>query len=130
MQEIGSAGDVPVDNKNTPLLPVAGREFRTRSWLALRYGTTRKCVSNKAALLMLLWSFVVGLLNAMLLNPDLYVHVGITAISFMIYGVVIVFTWFFAGMLADIRFGRYKTVVNSLFIVLIAVIFNYRSCSN
>ena len=43
---------------------------------------------------------------------------------FMIYGVVIVFTWFFAGMLADIRFGRYKTVVNSLFIVLIAVIFN------
>ena len=73
MQEISSVASssgAGVDDEDTPLLP-----GRTRSWLAMRYGSTRKCVSSKAALLVLLWSFVVGLLGTSLLNPDMYVHV-------------------------------------------------------
>ena len=121
MQEIdsvGSAGDVLVGNneEDTPLLP-----GRTRSWLAMRYVTTRKCVSNKAALLILLWSFVVGLLSGMLLNPEMYLRIYVSSISLVVYGCVVFFTLFFplAGILADIKYGRHKTVVNSLFIVLL-----------
>ena len=108
-----SAGD-----EDTPLLPV-----RRRSWLAMRYGNTRKCVSNKAALLILLWSFVVGLCGAMLLNPEMYLRILTSTLSIMAYGVVVVFTCFFplAGILADIKFGRHKTVVTSLFIVLLTL---------
>ena len=125
MQEIDSvtsAGDIPVDNhdEDTPMLP--GR-IQTRSWLAMRYNNTRKCVSNKAALLILLWSFVVGLLNATLLNPEMYLRMFVSSFSLIPYGVIVVFTCFFplAGILADIKFGRYKTVVTSIFIVLLTV---------
>ena len=123
INSVASAGDQPVlsnHEENTPLLP-----GRTRSWLALRYGNTRKCVSNKAALLILLWSFVIGLLNAMLLNPEMCQLIFITSFSnsLIAYGVVVIFTCFFplAGILADIKFGRYKTVVTSVFMVLLAL---------
>ena len=124
MHSFASADDVQVDShdEDTPLLP-----GRTRSWLAMRYGNTRKCVSNKAALLILLWSFMVGLLNAMLLNPEMYIRIYKSREFYeylIVYGVIVIFTFFFplAGILADIKFGRYKTVVNSLFIVLLTVL--------
>ena len=124
INSVASAGDQPVvsnHEENTPLFP-----GRTKTWLAMRYGTTRKCVSNKAALLIFLWSFVVGLCNAMLLNPEMYQPIFVTSFSnFLIaYGVVVIFTCFFplAGILADIKFGRYKTVATSLFIVLLALL--------
>ena len=122
INSVASAGDLPVftnHDEDTPLLP-----RRTRSWLAMRYATTRKCVSNKAALLILLWSFVVGLLSAMFLSPEMYLRMFESSLSLAAYGVVVVFTCFFplAGIIADIKFGRYKTVVNSLFIVLLALL--------
>ena len=45
-------------------------------------------------------------------------------VSLGAYGAVVVFTCFFplAGILADIKFGRYKTVTTSLFIVLLATL--------
>ena len=136
MQEISSVASssgAAVDDEDTPLLP-----GRTRSWLAMRYGSTRKCVSSKAALLVLLWSFVVGLLGTSLLNPDMYVHVliyphgsndtngrlGYAVFGFSLLGGTTVLTCFFpvAGILADIKYGRYKTVVTSLSIVLLAAV--------
>ena len=120
INSITSAGDLPVISncdEDTPLLPIPGR---TRSWLAMRYGNTRKCVSNKAALLILLWNFVVGLLSGMLLNPEL----SIIFLSIFTLIAIIDFTCFFplAGILADIKFGRYKIVVNSLFIVFLSLL--------
>ena len=117
--QLSEVPTVSANNEGTPLLP--GR--KRQSWLAMRYGNTRKCVSNKAALLILLWSFVVGLCGAMLLNPEMYLRIFSLIISIAAYGVVVVFTCFFplAGILADIKFGRYKTVVTSLFIVLLTL---------
>ena len=120
MQDITTASGLPVDNQDedTPLLP-----RRTRSWLAMRYGNTRKCVSSKAALLILLWGFVVGLLSGLLINLELYnSRSGSFGISF--YGGAVIISCFFplAGILADIKYGRYKTVVTSLYIVLLAVL--------
>ena len=112
-------------NEGNPLLP-----GRTRSWLAMRYGNTRKCVSSKAALLILLWSFVVGLLSGLLLSPDLGIYISslyshsLIKTSF-VYGTVVLITtclYPLAGILADIKYGRHKTVVTSLCIVLLAVL--------
>ena len=116
--QLSEVPTISTDNEDTPLLP-----GRTRSWLAMRYGNTRKCVSNKASLLILLWSFVVGLCGAILLNPEMYLRIFSFLYSLGAYGVVVVFTCFFplAGILADIKFGRYKTVVTSLFIVLLTL---------
>ena len=98
--QLSEVPTISTDNEDTPLLP-----GRTRSWLAMRYGNTRKCVSNKAALLILLWSFVVGLWGAMLLNPEMYLRIFSLTSSIVAYGVVVVFTCFFplAGILADIK---------------------------
>ena len=130
---MASSSGAAVDDEDTPLLP-----GRTRSWLAMRYGSTRKCVSSKAALLVLLWSFVVGLLGTHLLNPDMYVRVLIyphgsndtngrldyAVLGLSLLGGATVLTCFFpvAGILADIKYGRYKTVVTSLSIVLLAAV--------
>ena len=93
--------------------------------LARRYRSTRKCVSSKAALLILVWSFVVGLLGGMMLNPEI-----ITTITFfdyftelLMYGGIAWATCFFplAGILADIRFGRYKTIITSIYSVLLSL---------
>ena len=105
-------------DEDTPLL-----QGRTRYWLAMRYGNTRKCVSSKAALLILLWGFVVGLLSGLLINLEIYnSRSGTFGISF--YGGAVIISCFFplAGILADIKYGRYKTVVTSLYIVLLAVL--------
>ena len=122
LQDIITASGVPVDDhdEDTPLLPELER---TRSGLAMRYGNTRKCVSSKAALLILLWSFVVGLLSGLLINLELCnVRNAILAIS--LYGGAVIITCFFplAGILADIKYGRYKTVVTSLNIVLLSLL--------
>ena len=98
---------------------------RTRHWLAARYGTTRKCVSAKAALLILLWSFVLGLLSGFTLYPDVYLrnfNSGTAIIYLLPYGGVSIINCFFplAGILADIKYGRYKTVVLSIYVVLLA----------
>ena len=51
--------------EDTPLVQQA------RSLWSSLYHIRHKCVASKAALLILLWSFLVGLLSGMLLNPDL-----------------------------------------------------------
>ena len=60
-----------INGEDTALLPDKTRPRWSWSWLAMRYGTTCKCVSSKAALLILLWSFVVVLLNRLILNPNM-----------------------------------------------------------
>ena len=105
-------------DEDTPLL-----QGRTRSWLAMRYGNTRKCVSSKAALLILLWSFVVGLLSGLLINLQVISFGQNAILGISLNAGAVLITCFFplAGILADIKYGRHKTVVTSLHIVLISL---------
>ena len=94
--------------------------------LARRYRSTRKCVSSKAALLILVWSFVIGLLGGMLLNPKTIIGT-LFPYYFMqlsMYGGTALVTCFFplAGILADIRFGHYKTIITSIYLVLLSLL--------
>ena len=129
-QEIDSIVSDSIESnhdENTPLVPV-----RTWSWLATRYGASRKCVTSNAALLILTWSFVVGLISGMLIpssrsSLDLlnFVYDGSTLVIMLpVYSGAVIITCFFplAGILADIKFGRHKTVVTSLFILLLAIV--------
>ena len=89
----------------------------------LRYKTTRKCASSKSALLILFWSFVVGLWNGLVLNPDLYLRNFTLIYALAGYGfVALVFCFFpLAGFLADVKYGRYKMVTRSLCFLLITI---------
>ena len=63
--------------------PTATRSLWSR--LLGRYGRTRKCVSSKAALLVLVWSFALGLWNGIALNPDVYSILFQTTVEFFRY---------------------------------------------
>ena len=88
-----------------------------------RYRTTRKCVSSKSALLILLWCFVLGLWNGVVLNPDLYLRNFIVSYALAGYFLVAFIFCFFplAGFLADVKYGRYRTAKFSLCLLLIPI---------
>ena len=106
----------------TPLL-VKKNSSTWWSRCVLRYKTTRKCVNSKSALLILFWSFIVGLWNGVMLNPDLYLRNFTIIYTLTVYGLVAFVFCFFplAGFLADVKYGRYKMVVRSLCLLLIRV---------
>ena len=119
-QDEGVGEDTPLVQQSQPLC--------LRPFLC---HTRRKCVTSKAALLILLWSFMVGLLSGMLLNPDLIVATAlpfdnamITLYIYIYIGVAFITCLFpLAGILADIKYGRYKIIVTSICIVLFSLIF-------
>ena len=91
--------------------------------LRVRYRRTRKCITSKAALIILLWSLAVSLVYSIVFNPDIYVQVFshyAAWVGLIPYGVVPTILCFFplAGFLADTKFGRYKTVTVSLYIIM------------
>ncbi len=108
--------------EDTPLIEEG--PSRMSVW-ARRYRTTHKCVSSKAALLILLWSCPVGLMYGLGVNYILLLSGNNTQDALIVYGTV-AFIWSFfplAGFLADVKFGRYKTVLYSSLAILIGVYF-------
>lgn len=119
----GSINPLPcVGGEGSPLLP-----RKKTVQLSLRYSNTRKCLSSKSALLTLFWSFLVGLWNEVALSPDFYLLNFVTMFpySLLIYGYIAVIMLFspFAGCLADLKCGRYKIVVRSMFVLWLTLPF-------
>ena len=112
-------------HENSTTTPLLVKKNSSTWWsrCVLRYKTTRKCVSSKSALLILLWSFIVGLWNGVALNPDLYLRNFTLIYTLAGYGVVAFVFCFLplAGFLADVKYGRYKMVVRSLCFLLITI---------
>ncbi len=109
--------------EDTPLLLPSRKREVPGSWFALRYSTTRKCVSSKSALLILVWSFVLGLWNGAALNPDLFLRNFVNLVTLNASGLVAFIMLFFplAGFLADVKYGRYNVIVRSLFLTVITL---------
>ena len=103
---------------------------RILGWQAVRYRNKPKCVSSKAALLILFWSFLVSLISTIGLYPDLLINtftftsMNYSYITPLICGCAAFLFCFFplAGKLADIKYGRYKTVIRSLLLVVIGML--------
>ena len=51
-----------------------------------RYGKTRKCISSKAALMVLVWSFIIGLLIGLFLSPEAFLQNIPSVYSLIGYG--------------------------------------------
>ena len=81
------------------------------------------CVQNKTALVILMWNFLLSLLLGVLLNPHIYLSLFIdenfVAVTCGAYGFTAILFLFFpiAGFLADVKFGRYKVVTTSLWLI-------------
>ena len=117
------------DEENSLLLRNT-RRYGCYEKVKSRFKSRRCCLkSSKAALLILVWNLIVSCGISSFLNPNLYNSI---IIYYSIFGsevkhsVEFNLVWFYgfsaflylfyplAGCLADIRWGRYKTVVNSL----------------
>ena len=108
--------------ENTPLKQ-RGEKVSSKVVLGKKYWRYRKCITSQAGLLILVWGWVVGLVSGLLLNPDLFLQILTHLQALGAYGGAAVLLCFFpaAGYLADVKFGRYRTVVASVILVLVSV---------
>ena len=90
-----------------------------------RFFITHKCIRAKPALLVLVSSYPVTLLCMFLLYPHTYRYLTQTTIRFKYFGTVCsfveaaVFCFYpLAGYLADVKVGRYRTILASFWMLL------------
>ena len=104
-----------VTGENNPLLTPAKSRYKLKV-------QTRCCVKSKAAIFILIWNLLVAIAHKSFIDPSFYTsnlyltgHVNII-INLSTFGLSAIILLFYplAGYLADVRWGRYKTVVNSL----------------
>ena len=109
--------------ESTSLLPKDGK-----SLFSQRYLSTRKCVTSKAALLILVWCVTVSLAFHMVDHlhnfynlPQTFGHVSFLIVS---YAISIFLDYFYplAGFLADVKLSRYKVVFGSVCFILVAIL--------
>ncbi len=93
-----SLADSPSQNINV----VGEHRVQTRP---LRYGSRCMCVCSNATMLILLWTFVLGLWNGTALNPDLYLKLATPSSLIITPFCTAVFLCFFP--LASWVLGRY-----------------------
>ena len=112
--------NIPTSGETAPLLRNERRNTRARIRSKFHCRHQRCCVSSKAALLILLWNLILVAGFESLLDPnffrelDEYFNVSVIAYSFVAF----LFLFYpLAGCLADIRWGRHKTVVYSVRVI-------------
>ena len=88
-----------------------------------------KCISSKAAIVVMVCSFSVSVLYMFLLDQDSYDGITLKLEEWRYYNIasngIFAFLCIFfplAGHLADVKFGRYKTVFESLKILLFGLV--------
>ena len=77
--------------------------------------------SNKAILLLLLWQFSTSVLYNLFLKPSAYLHFPnetATAIETSIIAIILLLLTPLASFVADVKFGRFKTLLWSTYIML------------
>ena len=115
-------------NEESPLLLVAATSVRksTHTYNCLKIG----CIKSKSAIVVLFWTFS-ALVGYNLLDPlnhgDIYASrkvkkfgiIFILVLSILFFGISFISPM--AGLLADIKFGRYRTVRCSSYITLAVI---------
>ena len=107
------------------LLRRYGSPNTTSIWAERSSG--HKCVSSKAALLCLIWSFSLGLLNAIIFQLGNFIA-GMESVSSIFlacayaFNAIILCFYPLAGFLADIKCGRFKAIMRSSQLLLLSLI--------
>ena len=112
-------------SKATPLIRNERQNICTRMRSKFHCRRQRCCLSSKAALLILLWNLILVAGLEGYFDPNFFRiffatdNVMPTKLSIIIYSIVAFLFLFYplAGCLADIRWGRYKTVVYSVRVI-------------
>ena len=111
--------------ENTPLIDDGNKRQRASSklWTKFHCRCQRCCLKSKAAILILFWNFILVVGFESFLDPNFFGYVvgeHDTFSTILVNGSVyaaLAFLYLFyplAGCLADIRWGRYKTIINGL----------------
>ena len=105
-------------NIHNPLLGTTRSHFKWKC-------TRQCCVSSKPVLLILIWNFLVSFTVALFTSPDFYnlitsYNYSANLINVLTFGLSAFLLLFYplATCLADRKWGRYKTIVNSLYCLL------------
>ncbi len=105
------------DNEMTPLV---GGTLLVHSKSVLSKYIKKVFVTSKAAIVILLWSFAINSVYGLWFVPSGYIRIysltGSYAVS-LFTAIVLVFSPV-AGFLADVKFGRYKTLQYSMWLIL------------
>ena len=123
--------------ENTPLLGNEMQRVSMRMRPKFRCRRQRCCLTSKAAILILLWNLIIVTGLESFLDPsylgnidnflasefEVYIF-SIQVASIILYSVLAFLFLFYplAGCLADIRWGRYKTIVNSLYFIIVGLL--------
>ena len=107
------------------------------SIVLLRYRKTRKCLGSKAALMVLIWVFLVLLVYLFIIDLDSYqVSYQVLLMNIQYYHIakssfpaMFVFFYPLAGLLADLKFGRYKVIIASLWMLVAGTPFVLLGCA-
>lgn len=115
---------VYIGNSTTSLTDTSPAHTRSLTWAGVRqkYRNTRKIFTSKAALLTLLWTFIIYLLHSTLLNTFSLFYYHCNNLIFYLLAAAIYCLFPIAGHLADTKFGRYNTIMASLKCVLFALV--------
>ena len=119
-----------VVSESDPLLKHEMSVYRLSSILTSRY-KRMACLRSKPAILLLIWSFLISLLHWNYDQYALIIMIGFTNSLEFLSIIVTAYTFFailqlispVAGLLADIRYGRNKCVIGSLWAFVIGYCF-------
>lgn len=108
---------------NAPLLPVSSGDRRR----GRRTHRASFCLTSKPALLVLFWNFAILLAYSAIpvYDPSFVIRVAKTYLVPIVINVVLSFSVFLsplAGVLADLKFGRYKTLLCSSYLIVFEVL--------
>ena len=92
-----------------------------------RYHRSSKCISSKSALFALLWVFVIYLIYTFSYQPVNYLSALVnspivTLVIIYVLNAAVLCLFPIAGFLADNTFGRYKTVIRSLYLLIVSLV--------
>ena len=90
-----------------------------------RYRKSRKCVTSRSAIMVLIWSFFMALLQSIFTDISSYQVPSVLKIQYYLiadFSLSALITLFYpiGGLLADLKFGRYKTIVSSIWMLVVA----------
>ena len=123
-QEIKDVSTIEATSgENTPLIRNKRQRVSSKVWPKFHCRRQQCCLKSKAAILILFWNFILVVGFESFLDPNFFGYMvgelntsSTILLSGSVYAALafIYLLYPLAGCLADIRWGRYKTTINSL----------------
>ena len=107
------------DVEDTPLIPKSQLKV-----VLQRYRKSRKCVTSRSAIMVLIWCFFMSLIHATVTSLNSYQVPSVLDIQYYliansIFSAIIDLFYPIGGLLADLKFGRFKTIVSSMWMIVV-----------